>query len=398
MAKIQALRERRDALAKDMRNLLDKHPGDTFGAEQQKTWDDMEKSVSRLDEEIAREQRMLDLDAERVLKDAGVTERDAPVPGSVHAIHQKWLRGGDRALNGDDWAKVRAAMSTGSDTEGGYTVQRELAGSILDAMKFYGGMREVADVIRTENGAPLNWPTSDGTAEEGEIIAENQAATDADLSFGTVALPVYKFSSKVVTVPIELLQDSAFDIEAFVNNRLGQRLGRITNKLATIGTGVNQPRGVVTAAGVGKVGTTGQTTTIIYDDLVDMEHSIDIAYRAGAKWMAHDHLIKAIKKLKDSQNRPVWVPGISDKAPETILNYGFVVNNDLQAPGANAKSATFGNHSYYKIRDVMDVTLFRFTDSAYAKKGQVGFLAWMRSGGNLIDVGGAVKAYQHSAS
>jgi HK97 family phage major capsid protein len=65
---------------------------------------------------------------------------------------------------------------------------------------------------------------------------------------------------------------------------------------------------------------------------------------------------------------------------------------------ASAKSIAFGDFSFYNIRDVMDVTMFRFEDSAYAKLGQVGFLAWMRSGGNFIDVGGSVKSFVNAAS
>jgi len=45
----------------------------------------------------------------------------------------------------------------------------------------------------------------------------------------------------------------------------------------------------------------------------------------------------------------------------------------------------------------MEVSIFRFTDSAYTKLGQVGFLAWARAGGNLLDTNG-VKLYQHSAT
>lgn len=65
---------------------------------------------------------------------------------------------------------------------------------------------------------------------------------------------------------------------------------------------------------------------------------------------------------------------------------------------ANAKSILFGDFSKYLVRDVMDVTLFRMTDSAYTLKGQVGFVAFCRSGANMVDNGGAVKFYQNSAT
>jgi len=66
-------------------------------------------------------------------------------------------------------------------------------------------------------------------------------------------------------------------------------------------------------------------------------------------------------------------------------------------PAANAKSLAFGNLHRYMIRDAMEVTMFRFDDSAYMKLGQIGYLAWARVGGNLMDVN-SVKLYQHSAT
>jgi HK97 family phage major capsid protein len=90
---------------------------------------------------------------------------------------------------------------------------------------------------------------------------------------------------------------------------------------------------------------------------------------------------------------------MSPAAPRTCCwAYPIIVNQDVATMAASAKSILYGDFSYYTIRDAMDVEMFRFTDSAYTKLGQVGFLAWMRSGGNLIDVGGAVKSFVNAAS
>lgn len=399
---LQAERERRNALAKDTRNLLDQNPGASWSDEHQKKYDENTAEIERIDASIARHQKVMDLTAEENIRE-GI--RDAAAPGNQDQAVQlfdKWCRGGDNALTQDEWQAVRNTMSTTTDSEGGYTVPTTVASSILDALKTYGGMRTVADVIRTAGGEAMNFPTSDGTSEEGEIVGENAAATDADISFGTKGLGVYKYSSKVVTVPWELLQDSSADIEGFVRNRLQQRLGRITNKHFTIGTGVNQPTGLMVAATVGKTGAVSAVPAITYDDLVDIEHSIDPAYRQNARWMFHDDMLKLIRKVKDTEGRPIFVPGYEQGnpggAPDRLLNRNIAINQSVASPAAGAVSIAFGDFSYYKIRDVMAVTLFRFTDSAYTKKGQVGFLAWMRSGGNLVDVGGAVKTFKHGAA
>lgn len=404
MNSIQALRERRAELAKETRNLLDQNPGATWSDDHQKKYDANMDEIGRIEAEIVRTEKVLALDAERriteavrdVQKEAGVDER---------SLVAAWARGGFEALNADQRQAYRIAntMSTTTGSEGGYTVQTDVARELQNALKAYGGVRSVADVFTTDQGNPMNYPTSDGTAETGELIAENTTATSADPTFGTVALNVYKFSSKIVAVPFELLQDSSIDIEAFVRARLSERIARAMNTYFTTGTGTSQPRGVVTAAGSGKVGTTGQTTTVTYDDLVDLQHAVDPAYRArGCHFMMADSSLKVIRKLKDGQSRPIFVPGYEmgrpGGEPDTLLGAPIIINQDMAAMAANAKSILFGDFRNYKIRDVMQFTLFRFTDSAYSKLGQVGFLAWARSGGNYVDVGNSLKYYQNSAT
>lgn len=407
MRSIQELRERRSAAAKSLHDLMDKNPGDKWTKECQEKYDAGMKDVEALNQEIARvtayHEMLADQAIDNAIDDAAARERrkNPDAKGPV-AIFTKWLREGDRGLTAEDWAIVRNTMSTTTNSEGGYTVATEVAKIIADALKAYGGMRAVATVIQTAQGNPLNYPTSDGTSETGEQLAENATATGADPSFNVVALNTYKYSSKVVAVPFELLQDSSVDIEAFIRRRLVTRLGRITNTKFTTGTGTNEPRGVVTASSVGKTGTTGQTSTVIFDDLLDLIHSVDPAYRelGNCKFMMNDASLKIIRKLKDSQNRPLFLPGyeLDRKMPDTILGYPVQINQDVATMAANAKSILFGDFSFYIIRDALEMMLFRFTDSAYAKSGQVGFLMFSRNGGNYIDVGGGVKHYANSAT
>jgi HK97 family phage major capsid protein len=397
---IQQKRERRNELARETRNLLDKNTGAEWGAEQQAKYDANIAEIEAIDGEIARHQKLLDLQAEKEFEGLGVRERDDIEANPARSLFNKWLRGGDKALNAEEWATIRNTMSTTTDSEGGYTVPEEWATSVLEALKAFGGMRAVATIIQTENGQKINYPTSDGTAEEGEIVAQNASATDADPSFGTKNLDVYKFSSKVITVPIELIQDSAVNVEQFVRGRIETRLGRITNRLYTTGTGVSQPTGIVTAAPLGKAGATSATAVITYEDLLDLEHSVDPAYRAmNPRWMMNDAMLKLIRGLKDTDGRPLYLPsydaGIRGGVPEELMGKPIQINQHVAEPAPGAKSILFGDFTNYIIRDAMQMTLFRFTDSAYAKKGQVGFLAWMRSGGNFVDVGGAVKHFQH---
>ena len=404
MNSIQALREQRAAIGKELNDLVGKAD---WTAADQAIYDGKMSEVERIDASISRISAVNEKIAADAL-DSQVREATARAAhnsgGDYRAVYQKWLRGGDNVLNAADWETVRNTMSTTTNSEGGFTVATEVATSVLEALKAFGGMRDVATVIQTAEGNPMNFPTSDGTSEVGELIGENTTATDADVSFGVKSLSTFKYSSKVVTIPIELLMDSSVDVEALVRARLATRIARITNAHFTTGTGTGQPNGIVTASTAGKTGTTGQTLTVTYDDLVDLQHSVDPAYRASgrARFMMNDASLRVIRKLKDGQQRPIFVPGyevgVPGGVPDTLLGSPVTVNQDVAVMAANAKSILFGDFSAYTIRDVMAVTLFRFTDSAFTKKGQVGFLAWSRHGGNFIDAGGAVKFYANSAT
>jgi len=386
----------------------------------QPAWDAMHAELQEISAQIRRIEIANAAAAEQFDRDviATVAERVAVDKKSPQAlIFAKWLRGGDSALSAEDWNSYRQSfkntMSTTTNSQGGYTVQIDVATTVLDALKQYGGMRAVSDVFQTAQGNQISYPTSDGTSETGEIIAQNATANSADIVFNTLALNVYKFSSKIVTVPFELLQDSNVDVEAFVLKRLTTRLGRITNTKFTIGAGdgSSEPNGVVTAAqtGVTAANSTSQVTAVIYNSLVNLQHSVDPAYRAGGvcKWMMHDQTVKSIRQIVDGESRPIFIPGYQyaipgggkpGGIPDTLLGDPIQVNQDVAQMAASAKSILYGDFTYYKIRDVMDVTMFRFNDSAYTKLGQVGFLAWMRSGGNLIDIGGAVKTFVNAVS
>lgn len=404
---IQALREERAALGKTLHDLVNK--AEWNPATDQPIYD---QGIANLDDIDARIERITAIN-ERAVRDA-IDHSAAEAAARIGrdngqqslTAYAKLLRYGKDGLTAEELQTFRNTMSVGTGNQGGYTVQTDVVTSLLDAMKAFGAMRSVATVLRTDQGNPMSFPTSDGTSESGEWIAENTTATAADPTFGTISLPVHKASSKIVAVPFELLQDSAIDVEAFVRNRLAARLGRITNTGFTVGTGIGQPTGLITAASTGytAANATSQVTAVLYDSLIELQHSVDPAYRAlgNCGWMFNDVTLKKLRQMKDGQGRPIFVPGyeagVPGGAPDTLLGSPITINQDMASMGASAKSIAWGDFSFYNIRDVMEMALFRFEDSAYAKLGQVGFLAWMRTGGNLIDVGGAVKLFVNAAS
>jgi HK97 family phage major capsid protein len=398
---IKALREQRQDLAKQAKHQLAENGDKVWSKEDKAKFDGIADQIDAIDAQLETMQRLLDESVERNFNDAERKEgKDKASP--ARAAFEKMMRFGEKALNVEESLAIRNTMSTTTTTEGGYTVQSDVAQQLIDKLKGYAGMRQVASNITTAQGNPLSYPTSDGTSETGEWKAENVTATAADIVFGTVPLNVFKASSKIIAVPFELLQDSSINVVELVNNRIRDRIGRTMNTGFTVGAGSTDPKGVIPAASVGKTGATGQVTTILYADLVDLMDSLDYAYQNDSlKWMCSQTMRSTLRKIVDTANRPIWTPsydkGIAGGFTDSLLGYPLQLNNDVAVPAASAKSLAFGDFSKYMIRDAMQVTLFRFEDSAYAKLGQVAFMAWARAGGNLLDTA-AVKLYQHPAS
>jgi HK97 family phage major capsid protein len=281
----------------------------------------------------------------------------------------------------------------------GFFVPVGFTNKIEDALKYYGDMLNVSEIFDTATGQPLPYPTDNDTTVSGERIGEGQQVTTQDVSLGQILFGAWKYSSKMVKVSIELLQDSAFDLESFLVKKFATRIGRILNTDFTLGAGStgSAPNGIITAAvssgqvviGNDQLGSPDPTQQVGYIDLVNLEHSIDPLYRKSAKWMFHDQTLRYLKTIKDGFGRPLWMPGMSglaDKQPDTINGYGFSINNDMAQLAHLAKSVAFGPLDKYLIRRVKEMSVLRLVER-YADYGQIAFLAFARYDGNLLDAG-----------
>lgn len=394
---LKNLREHKQELARQANLILAEKGSTVWSTEDKAKYDGIMDTMERVSNQISAHQRLLDAEADQHF--SNVAPNGKPADGSIGVMDAValYLRHGTN-VNAEQLAAIRNAMSTTTAAEGGYTVPTEIASMVIDKLKAFGGMREAATILPTTTGVSMSWPTSDGTADVGAIVGQNVAVSAADITFGTIGLNTFYYTSNKIALPLELITDSAIDVVGYVVDRLATRIARIQNTHFTTGAGTTLPDGVVPKAAVGKTGTTGQTLTVIYDDLVDLKHSVNRAYRKNAKFMLNDLSVATLSKIKDTTGRPIWVPSVTLGVPDTCLGYEVVINDDVAVMAANAKSILFGDFKAYTIRDVIGTTrMQRFDDSAFALSNQVGFCAWQRSGGNLLDVA-AVRHYANSAT
>lgn len=403
-------------------------------AEEQTEYDKRMADVKAMGDTLERSRKSAEMEAElsRSIgpRETGTEQRKAPGSDLTEAALDTFLRSGVSALTQEQRAAFGQAvtgkgdqlhfravygLAEGTGGYGGYTVPQGFYNQLDIARKWYGGVLQAEPtILRTASGNDLPFPSMNDTANVGELVAENvgvgMQAQGADIGFGRIILKAYKYSSKLVFVPIELMQDSAFDVQGLVAKALGERLGRIQNTHFTTGDGTNKPTGLITQAALGVTGTTGQTGKWIYDDIVNLIHSVDPAYRIGAKFMMHDSSAAVTELMKDGNGRPLLnssfagigqaVSGGDANNPlkYTILGYPVVINNDMATMAANAKSVAFGDFSKVIVRQVLDFMLVRFGEK-FMDQGQIGFLAFERADSNVQDAGtNPLKYYKNSAT
>lgn len=412
-ATVQELVDRRAGIWQQMQEIYDRRDITTglLSAEDSAAYERAEADFDALEAEVTRAQRHAALAASMSQVDrTGVTPPNG-VPPSQEVQDEEYARAfsaflregindlepAQRKLMQDrrrDLPKGAAGVGTGA--AGGYAVPPEFRNIFIETLKWYGPMLDVAETFSTDSGANIPWPTNDDTANVGAILAENTQVTEQDVTLGTNALDAYMYTSKLVRVSFQLLQDRP-DFDTWLARKLGERIGRIWNQHFTTGTGVSQPDGFVTSAAVGGTGTGSFAggNSFTYDTLIDVLESLDPAYGAGdgLTWMMHQTARKVIRKMKDTQNRPLWEPSIQAGTPDSLMGYPVRLNNDMPTLAQSSKSVAFGNfREAYVIRQVRDIATLRLTER-YADYLQVGFLAFARADGTLQN-GNALRLLQ----
>ena len=412
------LREQRANIFQQMQDLLDAAEGENrdLTGEERASYEAMDSQIDALGERIDRQDRMDGLaaslggragDPPAGIQDAAHGDRDEDESEYAEAF-ASFVRNGMADASAEHRALLQArfqrgpqnAAATTPGSAGGYTIPQGFRQTMIEVMKDFGPMMTEAELITTDSGNALPWPTNDDTANVGAILPENTQVTEQDLTFGNGLLEAYMYTSKMVRVSLQFLQDSTVS-EEWLARKLGERIGRILNQHFTTGAGSTLPDGIVTSATVGATGTGSFATTkgIGYEDLVDVQESLDPAYgdSPNAKWMMHQSVRKAVRKLKDTTGMPVWQPSVQAGIPDTLLGRPVRINNDMAPLAASSKSIGYGDiRQAYVIRRSGAAALLRLTER-YADFLQVGFLAFERWDGTM-QAAPAWKVFQTTAT
>ena len=273
---------------------------------------------------------------------------------------------------------VHDTLQIGTDSEGGYLVPDEYEATLIDKLTDENIMRGLATIITSANG-DKKIPV---VASHGEAVwtDEGEEYTESDDEFGTVSLGAHKLST-IIKVSEELLNDSAFNLETYISSEFARRMGAAEELAFINGNGTGKPTGVINTAEVGV--TSASANAITTDEIIDLYHSLRTPYRKNAAFLANDSTIKAIRKLKDSNNQYLWQPGLQAGQPDTILNRPIHTSAYMPEIGGGNKILLFGDLKYYWIADRQGRSFQRLNE-LFAKNGQVGFRVFQRVDGKLI--------------
>jgi HK97 family phage major capsid protein len=309
-----------------------------------------------------------------------------------------------------DQGLIQRAQNEATGSAGGFLVPDGFRQKMVEKRKAFGGVAENVETISTDSGNPLPWPLNDDTDNVGGIVAEGAVVTTggADLVFSTRALGAYKYgsggaSNLPLKVSWELAQDNAFDLQGFVARKLGERIARAQAADWVVGTGVNEPQGLLSdQGGIGASTALSSNTAPTYDDLVTIIHDLDPAYRDGAVWVFNDAFLEVIRKIQDTSGtgRPLfWDSSMNLGDPMgglKLLGYPVIIDQACPAPSASNSFGFFGNlKEAYVIRRVKATTMVTLNE-LYAVNGQIGYLAWERADGMVQDPNAGVLLTAHS--
>ena len=386
MKKILELREKRAKAWEAAKAFLDsKRGGDgLLSAEDTAAYEKMEQEVVDLGKEIERLERQAAIDAEL---NKPVSEPITNKPNNNPDGEEKKGRATDKykktfwnAMRRKNFYDVENALQVGTDSEGGYLVPDEFEHTLVEALEEENFFRSIATVIRTSSGdRKIPVVATKGTAS---WIDEEGAYPESDDSFGQVSIGAYKVAT-MLKVSDELLNDSVFDLEAYISKEFGRRIGTKEEEAFFTGDGKGKPTGIFNAAGGASDGVTTAAASITFDDVMDLFYALKSPYRRKAVWVLNDTTVKALRKLKDNNGNYIWQPSVQAGQPDMILNRPYYTSAYVPEVAAGAKVMAFGDFSYYWIADRQGRS-FKRLNELFAANGQVGFLASQRVDGKLI--------------
>ena len=375
----------------------EENPSDSFVTEKHQEHDRWMEDFEKLEKQAERYQRHIDAEARMVDSPSEVVPATEEPQNSeeefetdearYEAYFDRIVRYGESNLNEEElrfvnqrqpgYSEEGRAQSATTENKGGYLVPETTIAMVETAMEhrcpFFND--QYFRILRTADGHKFNWPTVDDTANDGALIAESTDESEQDVTFGEVEFDAYKYTSKMIKVPYELLQDSVVPVSQILSELLAERVGRALSTVFTNGDGSSKPKGIVTCSTAAK--TTASATALKAEELMDVQASLDDAYEGvpSVAWMMNKLICNYVQKIKDSDGNFIWrMKDIRNQIPNMLLGAPVIVNPAMDGTVASTKkTAIYGDMKRFVVRMAGPNRLTRLNER-YAEADQVAFI------------------------
>ena len=283
--------------------------------------------------------------------------------------------------------------ATGAD--GGFAVPREIDALIARTLADISPIRSIAQVVQTGTAGYRKLVTTGGTPSG--WVSETAARPETDTpAFAEIAPP----SGELYANPAAsqaMLDDAGFDLESWLASEIGQEFARAEGAAFINGSGVNQPRGFLTAPMAEEFDEDRPFGTLQYIAsgdaggfgaepdamLIDLVHSLKAGHRQGASFVMNSATLAEVRKLKTANGAFLWQPGMVDGQPDRLLGYPVVEAEDMPDIAAGTCPIAFGNFRHgYLIAERSATQVLR---DPFTNKPFVHFYATKRVGGQVLD-------------
>jgi HK97 family phage major capsid protein len=310
------------------------------------------------------------------------------------AAFRQYARHGVSSLN----AEQRSLLTT-SDATGGALIPQMFLGSLISAKKYFGSVPgRVRQKVTNNNGAPMKISYSNDTANGLVLLGTEgtSAPSETDPSFVSAILNVDTVSGGLIKVSFQELEDSAFDLDAFIRESFSIRYLRGLEAAVTLGkdtAGTTLPNQA--SGGLVGVATAGTTTGTIaagigWTDIVNVFGALDPAYLTDTTaWVFNTQVRTTLLGMKDGFGRPFWTPDPTGDGPfSKLLGYDVILDQQMANTGvANAIPILFGDlNQAYMLRTDGAPSILRLNER-FADQLMVGFYLYTRIGGISLNAG-----------
>ncbi|WP_439547256.1 phage major capsid protein [Sandarakinorhabdus sp.] len=299
------------------------------------------------------------------------------------------------------------AATVGTPAKGGLAVPQEIDAVIGRVLAASSPIRAIAQVVEVGSANYRRLFTTSGVVSG--WVAETAARPETETpDFAEIAPPMGELYANPAASQA-MLDDAAFDVEAWLGEEIGREFARAEGVAFVNGDGVNKPRGFLN----GPVAATGDATRAFgtlqvvasgaagdfaaaspQDRLIDLVHALASPYRQGAVWVMNSATLARIRKFKTSDGAFIWQPGLGPDQPQTLLGYRVVEVDAMPDIAADSLSIGFGNfEAGYLIAQRAETTVLK---DPYSNKPYVHFYATRRVGGAVLD-SRAIKLMRFSA-